>query len=91
MEVWNSAMGASLQFQDRNILALSIPDSPIHSEHTLVRKQLHSAQWNKKAEYQILKKIRKPHYALAANLLDDSETTHRLKIYVFLTVPEWPE
>jgi hypothetical protein len=54
--------GDSLQFQHQNPLALSIQDSPIHSECTLVHKQPqnpwrsaneHSAQWNKKVEYQI--------------------------------------
>jgi hypothetical protein len=35
----NSAMGDSLQFQHRNPPALSIQDSPIHSERTLVHKQ----------------------------------------------------
>jgi hypothetical protein len=58
-------MGDSLQFQDLNPSALSIQDSPIHSERTLVYKQPqdpwrsaneHSVQWNKKVEYQILKK-----------------------------------
>jgi hypothetical protein len=69
-DLWNSAMGDSLQFQHRNPTALSIQDSPSHSERTLVHKQPqdpwrstseHSGQWNSKAEYQILKKIRKPH------------------------------
>jgi hypothetical protein len=36
----NSAMGGSLEFQHRNPPALSIQDSPIHSERTLVHKQL---------------------------------------------------
>jgi hypothetical protein len=39
MEPWNSAMGDSLQFQYQNPPALSIQDSPIHSERTLVHKQ----------------------------------------------------
>jgi hypothetical protein len=39
MDLWNSAMGDSLQFQHRNPPALSIKDSPIHSERTLVHKQ----------------------------------------------------
>jgi hypothetical protein len=56
MDVRNSAMGDSLQFQHRNPPALSIQESPIHTERTLVHKQapdpwsytnVHSAQWNK--------------------------------------------
>jgi hypothetical protein len=39
MQQRNSAMGDSLQFQHRNPPALSIQDSPIHSERTLVHKQ----------------------------------------------------
>jgi hypothetical protein len=38
-DLWNSAMGDSLQFQHQNPPALSIQESPIHSEHTLVHKQ----------------------------------------------------
>jgi hypothetical protein len=41
--------------------------------------------------YQILKKIIKPPNALAVNLLDNSETTHRLKMYTVLTLPDRPE
>jgi hypothetical protein len=39
MDLWNSALGDSLQFQHQNPLALSIQDSQIHSERTLVRKE----------------------------------------------------
>jgi hypothetical protein len=39
MDLWNPAMGDSLQFQHRNPPALSIQDSPIHSERTLAHKQ----------------------------------------------------
>jgi hypothetical protein len=39
MDLWNSAMEDSLQFQHRNLPALSIKHSPIHSERTLLRKQ----------------------------------------------------
>jgi hypothetical protein len=39
MDLWNSAMGDSLQFKHRSPPALSIKDSPIHSERTLVHKQ----------------------------------------------------
>jgi hypothetical protein len=38
MALWNSAMGDSRQFQHRNPPALSIQDSPIHSERTLIHK-----------------------------------------------------
>jgi hypothetical protein len=41
MDLWNSAMGDILQFQQRNPPALSLQDSPIHSERTLVHKQAH--------------------------------------------------
>jgi hypothetical protein len=70
MDLRNSAMGDSLQFQHRHFPALPIQDSPIHSERTLVHKRSqdpwrstneHSAQWNKKVECQALKQIRKPH------------------------------
>jgi hypothetical protein len=69
--------------------------SSIHSERTSVHKQQqdswrstneHSAQCNKKVEYQILKQAS----ALAVNLLDNSET-HRLKRYTVLTPPDRPE
>jgi hypothetical protein len=41
MDLWNSAMGDSFQFQHQNPSALSIQDShcQIHSERTLVHKQ----------------------------------------------------
>jgi hypothetical protein len=39
MDIWNLFMGDSLQFQHRNSPALSIRDSPIHSERTLLHKQ----------------------------------------------------
>jgi hypothetical protein len=38
LDIWNSAMGDILQFQHRNPPALSIQDSPIHSERTLVHE-----------------------------------------------------
>jgi hypothetical protein len=37
-DLWNLTVGDSLQFQHRNPPALSIQDSPIHSERTLVHK-----------------------------------------------------
>jgi hypothetical protein len=58
MDLLNSAMGGSLYFQHQNPPALSIQDSLIRSERTLVHKQPqdpwrstneHSAQWNKKS------------------------------------------
>jgi hypothetical protein len=39
MDLRNSAMGDSLQFQHRNPPALSIQDALIHSERTLLHKQ----------------------------------------------------
>jgi hypothetical protein len=39
MDIWNSAMGDSLQFQHRNPAALSIQDCPIYCGPTLVHKQ----------------------------------------------------
>jgi hypothetical protein len=39
IDLWNSAMGDSLQFQHQNHPALSIQGSPIYSERTLVHKQ----------------------------------------------------
>jgi hypothetical protein len=74
--------GDSLQLQHWNLTALSIQDSPIHSERSMAHKQPqdpwrstneHSAQWNKKVKYQILEKIRKPYTnALAVNLPENS-------------------
>jgi hypothetical protein len=69
MDTLNSAVGDSLQFQHRNVPALSIQDSPIHSERALVHKQPQdpwrstnerSAELNKMVERQILQQIRKP-------------------------------
>jgi hypothetical protein len=40
MDLWNLVMEGSLQFQHQNHPALSIQDSSIHSEYTLVQKQL---------------------------------------------------
>jgi hypothetical protein len=42
-------------------------------------------------EYQILKKIENQTNALAANLLDNSETAHRLKRFTVLTLPDRSE
>jgi hypothetical protein len=39
VDLWNSAMGDRLQFQNRNPPAFSNQDSPIHSVRTLVHKQ----------------------------------------------------
>jgi hypothetical protein len=39
LDLWISAMRESLQFRHRNPQALSIQDSPIHSERTLLHKQ----------------------------------------------------
>jgi hypothetical protein len=69
--LWHSAIGDSLKFQYRNNPTLSIQNSPIHSERTLVHKQSqdswrstneHSAQRNKKwsAKF-VFKQIRKPY------------------------------
>jgi phage-related protein len=38
MDLWNSAMGASIQFQHRNHPELTIQVSPTHSECSLVHK-----------------------------------------------------
>jgi hypothetical protein len=38
-DIWNSAMEDSLQFQQRNLPALSMQDSLIHFERTLVHTQ----------------------------------------------------
>jgi hypothetical protein len=79
MDLWNSAMGDSLQFQQRNSPALSIQDSPIHSECTLVHKQPqgpwrstneHSARWKKKVEYQIYLSIYLSIYGSTAPFLN---------------------
>jgi hypothetical protein len=44
-------------------------------------------KWNTK----YLRKLGSHTNALAVNLLDNSETTHRLKIYIILTLPDRPE
>jgi hypothetical protein len=73
----------------------SIQVSPIYSECTLVHKQPqdpwistneHSAKWNKKANIKYLRKLGNHTNVLAVNLLDNSETTHRLKRYTVLTL-----
>jgi hypothetical protein len=82
-------MGHSLQFQHeilqrfqsktlQSILNtpwnINKPQDPWRSNNE------HSAQWNKKVEYQILKReLENDTNALAVNLLDSSETTHRLE------------
>jgi hypothetical protein len=93
----NSAMRDSLQFQHRNPPALSIQDSPIHSERTSVHKHpqdpwrstvlSETKKWNTKH----LGKLENHTNALAVNLLDNSETTQRLKRYTVLTLPDRPE
>jgi hypothetical protein len=93
-------MGDTLQFRHRNPPALSIHDFPVHSESTLVYKHhrinedlqmntVHSEikKWN--AKY--LRKLENHTNALAVNLLDNSETTHKLKKYTVLTLPDRPE
>jgi hypothetical protein len=73
--------------------ALSIQTSPFYSECTFARKQPqdpwkstknHSAKRNENVECQ----LEIYNKALAMNLLDNSETTHRLKMYSVLTVPD---
>jgi hypothetical protein len=44
-------------------------------------------EWNTK----YLRKLENHTNALAVNLLDNSETTHRLKRYTVLTLPDRPE
>jgi hypothetical protein len=44
-------------------------------------------KWNTKG----LRKLEKHNNALAVNLLDSSETAHRLKGYTVLTIPDRPE
>jgi hypothetical protein len=44
-------------------------------------------KWNT----QYLKKLENHSNALALNLLDNSETTHRLRRYTALTIPDRPE
>jgi hypothetical protein len=44
-------------------------------------------KWNTK----YLRKLENRTNALAVNLLDNSETTHRLKRYTVLTLPDTPE
>jgi hypothetical protein len=70
MDQWKSATGERLQFQHQNPPAHSIQDSPIQCESTLLHKQPQdpwrstnerSAQWNKKVEYHMPKKIIKPY------------------------------
>jgi hypothetical protein len=94
MDVWNSATGDSLQLQHRNPPALSVQDSPIHYECTLVHNhRIHEdlqintvlseiKKWNTK----YLRKLENHTNALAMNLLGNSETTHRLKRYNVLTL-----
>jgi hypothetical protein len=78
---------------------LSIQDSPVHSERTLVHKQTQDPRRSmntvfsemKKWNTKYLTKIENLTNALALNLLDNSETTHRLKRYTVLTLTDIPE
>jgi hypothetical protein len=85
--------GDSLQFRHRFLPALSIQASPIHSECTLVHKhpRIHEDLQMNTVLSEIKKWNNKYTNALAANLLDNSETTHRLTRYTALTLPDKPE
>jgi hypothetical protein len=71
----------------------------MHSEHTLVHNhRIHEdLQMNtvlneiKKCNTKYLRKLENHTNALAVNLLDNSEATHRLKRYTILTQPDGPE
>jgi hypothetical protein len=93
VDIWNSAMGDSLQFQYKNPrqskTLQSILNAPwymnIHMIHedlqmNTVRSEI--KKWNTK----YLNKLENHTNALAVNLLDNSGTTHRLKRYTVLTL-----
>jgi hypothetical protein len=93
--LWNSAVRDNLQYQHRNPLALSIQDSPIHSERINNHRinedlQMNTAlseikKWNSK------RKEENHTNALTVDLLDNSETTPRLTKYTVLFLPDTPE
>jgi hypothetical protein len=103
MGLRNSAVGDSFQFQHQNPPVLSIQDYPIHSERTLVHRYINNhrihedLQMNtvisdtKKWNIKYLRKLENHTNALAVNLLDNSETTHKLKRYTVPILPDRPE
>jgi hypothetical protein len=99
MDLWNSAMEDSLQFQHQNPPALSIKHSPILNAPWYINNhRIHKdLQMNtvlseiKKLNTKYLRELENHTNALAVNLLDNSETRHRLKRYKVNTLPDRPE
>jgi hypothetical protein len=79
MDLWNSAMGYNLQFQHRNHPALLIQESRLILNAPWYINN-HNTDPNKKVEYQILQKIRKPHQCTSNKPTRQYDTTtHRQK------------
>jgi hypothetical protein len=88
-------MGDSLQFQRRNPPALRsilnalwyINNHRIHEDLQMKAVLSEMKKWNTK----YLRKLENHNNALPVNLLHKSETTHILKRYTVLTLPDIPE
>jgi hypothetical protein len=99
-DLWNSAMGASLQFQHQNLQPFqsqtlqSILNTPWYTNNQRIHDDL---QMNtvlseiKKQNTKSFRKLKNHTNARAVNLLDNSETTHCLKKYAVLTLPDRTE
>jgi hypothetical protein len=98
VDLWNSATGDNSnsnieilqRFQSKTLW--SIPNAPpcinnhrIHEDLQMNTVLSEVEEWNTK------RKLGNHTNALAANLLDNSETIHRLKTYTVLTLPDRPE
>jgi hypothetical protein len=100
MDLWNSAMGEISnskieilqRFQSKTLR--SILNTPYYINNHRIHEDL---QMNtvlseiKKWNTRYLCKLENYTNALAVNLLDENETTHRLKRYTVLTLPDRPE
>jgi hypothetical protein len=100
MDLWNSAMGAGSNsnikilhhFQSKTLRSiLSVPcyinNLRIHKDLQMKTVLSEIKKWN--TNY--LRKLQNHTNAPAVNLLDNSETTHRLKRYNILVLPDRPE
>jgi hypothetical protein len=100
MDLWNSAIGDTIQFHHRNPPALSNQDSPTHSASNLVLKEhriIKVLETNtvfceeKKWHSIYLRKLENHTNAQVANLLGNIEATQRLKSYILLTLSDRPK
>jgi hypothetical protein len=100
MDLRNSAMGAGsnsnieilCRFQSKTLLSNLNAPSYISNHRIQEDLQMNTVlseieKWNTR----YLRKLENHTNALVVNLLDNSETTHRLKRYTVLTLPDRPE